>query len=71
VESDPPKNETPRRGGELFGKTGIPLRLLSYREFLTVVHHAYLRRNAAEFKWADGTEDPLPTDEIRDSADEE
>lgn len=71
VESDPPRNDVPRRGGELFGRTAVPLRLLSYQEFLTVVHHAYLRRNAAEFKWADGTEDPLRADEIRDPADEE
>jgi hypothetical protein len=32
---------------------GQPTRLLSYQEFLEQVEKAYLRRNAAEFKWAD------------------
>jgi hypothetical protein len=51
VESDPPRNGRPRR-------------TLSYSEFLEAVHHAYLRRNSAEFRWDDGTEDPLDVSDL-------
>jgi hypothetical protein len=50
VENAPPKN-------------GRPTETLSYVMFLAEVYHAYLRRNEAEFKWADGDEDPLLIEE--------
>lgn len=59
VESDPPKNQRPRGDGALEGADGRAQRLLSYREFLDAVFHAYLARNSAEFRWADGDEEPL------------
>lgn len=40
-------------------KNGRPIEALSYAEFLGDVYHEYLRRNHADFKWADGDEDPL------------
>src|SRR5262249_51252652 len=46
VESAPPKQ-------------GRPKDSLSYGDFLDEVHHAYLRRNKGEFKWAEGDEEPL------------
>jgi hypothetical protein len=53
VESDPPKN-------------GRPKRLLSYDEFLDAAYYAYLNRNAAEFTWAEGDEEPLEVEEQLD-----
>jgi hypothetical protein len=50
VQRDPPKNGRPRQ-------------LLSYVEFLDQTYHAYLARNAADFKWAEGEEEPLDLDE--------
>lgn len=50
VQDDPPKN-------------GRPAHTLDYREFLGDVYHAYLRRNQAEFKWAEGDEEPLEVEE--------
>lgn len=48
-------------------KNSRPARLSSYPEFLDAVHHAYLRRNDAEFAWADAGESPAdPTDEPTD-----
>jgi hypothetical protein len=44
-------------------KNGRPAQTLSYREFLGEVYHAYLRRNEAEFKWAEGDEEPLDIEE--------
>jgi hypothetical protein len=46
VEKAPPKN-------------GRPLDAIAYRQFLSEVYHAYLERNEAEFRWADGADDPL------------
>ncbi len=57
VEWDPPKN-------------GRPKRLLSYDEFLDAVYFAYLNRNAAEFTWAEGEEEPLDIEEQLDEDDE-
>lgn len=59
VGSDPPKAGRPTSDGELYASDGRPRRLLTYREFLDAVYHAYLQRNDAEFRWADGEEDPL------------
>lgn len=59
VESDPPKNGRPRSEGELLGTDGRPRRTLGYSEFLDAVYHTYLRRNSAEFRWDDGSEEPL------------
>lgn len=60
IETDPPKSARPRR-------------LLTYREFLDAIYREYLRRNHAEFKWADGDEEPLNAGEIEplDDNDEE
>lgn len=57
VEWDPPKN-------------GRPKRLLSYDEFLDAAYYAYLNRNAAEFTWAEGEEEPLEIEEQIDEDDE-
>lgn len=59
VASDPPKNQRPRLDGALKGGDGRVQRLLSYGEFLAAIFHAYLARNSADFRWADGDEDPL------------
>jgi hypothetical protein len=50
VQDDPPKN-------------GRPAQSLNYRDFLGEVYHAYLRRNQAEFRWAEGEEEPLDVEE--------
>jgi hypothetical protein len=58
VESDPPKR-------------GRPAASLTYREFLDAVYHTYLRRNAAEFRWAEGDEEPLGVgNEVADDEDD-
>lgn len=44
-------------------KSGRPKTTLTYRDFLAAVYHEYLRRNEAEFRWADGDEEPLDIDE--------
>lgn len=49
IEKAPPKN-------------GRPSDTVGYRQFLAEVYHAYLRRNEAEFQWADGDEEPLALD---------
>ncbi len=58
VEWDPPKN-------------GRPKRLLAYDEFLDAAYYAYLNRNAAEFTWAEGDEEPLEVEEDFDESDDE
>jgi hypothetical protein len=58
VESNPPKNDRPKR-------------LLSYDEFLDAAYYAYLNRNAAEFTWAEGEEEPLEIEEGLEEGDEE
>lgn len=55
VQRDPPKN-------------GRPGTLFTYGEFLDAAYHTYLRRNAAEFRWAEGDEEPL---EIEDEGGED
>lgn len=59
VEADPPKNQRPRRDGDLLGSDGRARRTLTYSEFLESTYHLYLRRNSAEFRWDDGEEEPL------------
>ena len=48
-------------------KSGRPKNLLTYREFLDEIEKTYLRRNSAEFEWAENvdgqTEGPIPDDE--------
>jgi len=61
IDTDPPKNDRPRRTADA---TGQPRKLLSYAEFLEAVHHSYLRRNSADFRWDDGSEDPLGPAEL-------
>lgn len=63
VDMDPPKNGRPPIVGDLF-RDGRVRRLLTYNEFLEASFHEYLRRNHAEFRWADGSEEPLDADEI-------
>lgn len=63
VRADPPKNQCPPSEGALEGDDGRPRRLLDYSEFLNAIFHTYLRRNSAEFKWADGSEEPLDPSE--------
>jgi len=64
VETDPPKNARPTSVGDLLAQDGRPRRLMKYDEFLTQAYHAYLKRNNADFRWADGSEDPLSITEI-------
>lgn len=66
VETDPPKNAHPASDGALLGARGGVRRTLSYQEFLDAAYHAYLRRNSAEFRWADGAEEPLGPNELSD-----
>ncbi len=70
IESDPPKNRRPARDGDLMAPDGRPRRLLTYAEFLDTVHHRYLQRNLAEFRWADGEEAPLEADEAEEEDEE-
>jgi hypothetical protein len=44
-------------------KNGRPSKTLDYHAFLDAVYHAYLRRNEAEFRWAEGEEEPLDVEE--------
>lgn len=64
VQSDPPKNQCPPTDGEALGMDGRQRRLLTYDEFLDAIFHAYLQRNSAEFRWADGDEEPLDPSEL-------
>jgi hypothetical protein len=67
VRTPPPKNGLPHRKGALLGPSGRqspPLRALTYGEFISEVHHVLLERNSAEFRWADGEEDPLEGEEV-------
>jgi hypothetical protein len=52
IEKDPPKRGRPSV------KTSI-----DYPQFLDDIYHAYLRRNKAEFRWAEGEEAPIQADE--------
>lgn len=58
VKKDPPKN-------------GRPAQLLEYGEFLDAVYREYLWRNEADFKWAEGEEEPLEVEEFPSDDDEE
>jgi hypothetical protein len=64
VETDPPKNDRPTALGEMMSIDGRPRRMMTYEEFLGQVYHTYLKRNNADFRWADGAEDPLSLREI-------
>ncbi len=50
VQKDPPKN-------------GRPAQVLEYGQFLDAVYREYLWRNEADFKWAEGEEEPLEVEE--------
>lgn len=67
VRAAPPKNSRPPVDGPLRSETtaadAAPKRSLIYDEFLDELHHVYLRRNSADFEWADGEEEPLAPDE--------
>ncbi|HEX4331779.1 MAG TPA: hypothetical protein VH040_06555, partial [Usitatibacter sp.] len=56
VATAPPKNSRPKN-------------LLAYDEFLDSTYHEYLRRNSAEFEWADGKPEPLDVKEITEAED--
>jgi hypothetical protein len=71
IETDPPKNKRPHTAGELHGPDGRIRRLLSYEEFLEEAYHVYLRRNSADFQWANGEEEPLGVDDVGPGAAEE
>src|SRR5262245_58791970 len=58
VQKDPPKN-------------GRPAQLLNYDEFLDAAYREYLWRNEADFKWAEGEEEPLDVGEEIPFEDEE
>lgn len=64
VDSDPPKNARPSDSGALLAPDGRARRTMAFAEFLSSCHHQYLQRNALEFKWSDGTDDPLDEDEL-------
>lgn len=51
-------------------KNGKPSQTLGYGEFLADVYHEYLRRNRAEFRWAEGDEEPLDIEEDISQEDE-
>lgn len=69
VDSDPPRNSRPPAEGRI-QRDGRVRRLLTYGEFLDAAYHEYLRRNHAEFRWAEGIDDPLNATEI-DGTDED
>ena len=52
-------------------KNGRPAQTLDYRQFLGEVYHAYLQRNQAEFRWAEGDEEPLDVEEEIPEEDDE
>jgi hypothetical protein len=53
VEAPPPKKGRPESNG-----------LLTYGEWLESIYNVFLRRNHADFRWADGTSEPLRSEEI-------
>jgi hypothetical protein len=52
-------------------KNSRPNQLLDYHQFLEAVYHEYLRRNEAEFQWADGDEEPLDIEETIEGDDDD
>ena len=52
-------------------KNSRPAQLLDYHQFLDAVYHEYLRRNEAEFQWAEGDEDPLDVEEAAEGDEED
>ena len=52
-------------------KQGRPVGTLDYRGFLADVYHSYLERNEADFKWADGDEEPLEIEGQVEAEDDE
>lgn len=71
IAADPPKQGRPPRDGAVTDAAGRIRRSYSYDEFLDVIYREYLRRNSAEFSWADGAEEPLDTSEIESPGSEE
>ena len=55
VTNSPPKNGRPNSGS------------LGYGDMLNVLYHDYLRRNAADFVWAGGIEDPIDESDESDA----
>lgn len=70
VEAAPPRNSRPPILSDAVDLSNPETRLLSYSDFLAAAFHAYLGRNHAEFRWADGDEDPLDLVEDADVEDE-
>jgi hypothetical protein len=68
VDSDPPRNGRPPATGALMEDDGRVRRVLTYAEFLDAIYHLYLQRNKADFRWADGYEEPLEPGELSEGA---
>ncbi len=53
-------------------KNSRPMTMLSYAQFLDAAYRAYLKRNHADFKWADAGDSPIDPTEVSedDEADE-
>ena len=64
IAADPPRSGRPRSDGPLHDEDGCFRRLLSYEDFLDSTYRDYLRRNSADFRWADGAEEPLEAKDI-------
>jgi len=45
-------------------KNGMPKVTMTYEQFLDTVYHEFLKRNSAEFRWADGDQEPLSVAEL-------
>jgi hypothetical protein len=66
VELSPPQRGRPRLKGSTRDPTGRLWRALTYAEFLDAIYHLFLQRNNADFRWDDGTEEPLEPEGTRD-----
>lgn len=58
VQKDPPKNAR-------------PVELLEYGEFLDAVYREFLWRNQADFRWAEGEQEPLEVEDEIDPEDDD
>ena len=55
------KDSAPAQARMLFEQ--LKAQLLDYGEFLDAAYREYLWRNEADFKWAEGEEEPLEVEE--------
>src|SRR5688572_12081438 len=49
-------------------KNGMPKATMTYEQLLDTVYQEFLKRNAAEFRWADGDAEPLSVAELEAEA---